>query len=135
MLRSTLSSLIFACLCSSGVFAESEALAEEVVTVVEEEVIILAKEEEAVRVTVLGYHEFTPSQEATEMRLPVPKLRQQLQEIKDNNLNVITLEEFIAWKKGETSIPDRSVLITIDDGWKSVYTCLLYTSPSPRDRG
>jgi len=77
---------------------------------------------EIVRVSVLGYHDFTSSSQATEMLLPVAKLRSQLDDIKNNNLNVITLEAFIAWKKGEKNVPDRSILITIDDGWKSVYT-------------
>lgn len=80
------------------------------------------QQEDITRVSVLGYHEFTSSQKATEMRLPIGKFRKQLQEIKDNNLNVITLEQFLKWKRGEKSLPDRSVLITIDDGWKSVYT-------------
>ena len=79
-------------------------------------------EVKSVRVAVLGYHEFSSSQTATEMCLPMTKFRKQLQEIKDNNLNVITLADFLAWKRGEKTIPDRSVLITIDDGWKSVYT-------------
>jgi len=65
---------------------------------------------------------FIPSSSATEMNLPTVKLRKQLQEIKDNNLNVINLADFIAWRKGEKEIPDKSILITIDDGWKSVYT-------------
>ena len=81
-----------------------------------------APEAKTVRVSVLGYHEFTSGQKATDMRLPVSKFRKQLQEIKDNNLNVISLADFLAWKRGEKTIPDRSILITIDDGWKSVYT-------------
>lgn len=74
------------------------------------------------RISVLGYHEFSQSQPATEMRLPITKLREQLQKIKDKQLNVITLEDFTDWKKGNKQLPDRSILITIDDGWKSVYT-------------
>ncbi len=115
MPRKTLFPLIFAILSISPVWSEE---LEEPAVIVEEPVAL----DEPVRVTVLGYHDFSASQEATEMRLPIPKFRKQLQEIKDNNLNVISLEEFIAWKKGEETVPDRSVLITIDDGWKSVYT-------------
>ena len=83
---------------------------------------LVEKESSNSRIVVLGYHEFTTTPNATEMRLPTSKLRKQLQEIKDNKLNVITLADFIAWKKGEKDIPDKSILITIDDGWKSVYT-------------
>lgn len=75
-----------------------------------------------VRVTVLGYHDFSATKEATEMLIPTDKFRKQMQAIKDLGLNVISLEDFTAWKRGEKKIEDRSVLITIDDGWKSVYT-------------
>ncbi|MFD2158664.1 polysaccharide deacetylase family protein [Rubritalea tangerina] len=73
-------------------------------------------------VSVLGYHEFTEDQEATEMRLPTDKFRKQMQALKDLKYTVISLEEFLAWKNGTLKLPERSVLITIDDGWKSVYT-------------
>ncbi|GAA5495709.1 hypothetical protein Rhal01_01888 [Rubritalea halochordaticola] len=78
--------------------------------------------EDATRISVLGYHEFSATEKATEMRIPTAKFRLQMQAIKDLGLNVITLEDFIAWKQGKKTLPDRSILITIDDGWKSVYT-------------
>ncbi len=74
------------------------------------------------RVTVLGYHDFSSTKDATEMLITTGKFRRQMQAIKDLGLEVISLEQFIAWKKGEITINDRSVLITIDDGWKSIYT-------------
>ena len=73
-------------------------------------------------VTVLGYHDFTNDAEATAMLLPTEAFRKQLQSIKDLKLKVITLEEFVAWKTGSLKLPERSVLITIDDGWKTVHT-------------
>lgn len=75
-----------------------------------------------IRVTVLGYHDFSKTKKATEMLLPTDKFRKQMQAIRDLGLNVISMEEFAAWKRGENTITDKSVLITIDDGWKSVYT-------------
>ena len=74
------------------------------------------------RVTVLGYHDFSSTKDATEMLISTAKFRRQMQAIKDLGLNVISLEDFTAWKRGEKTIGDRSVLITIDDGWKSIYT-------------
>ena len=56
------------------------------------------------------------------MLISTGKFRRQMQAIKDLGLNVISLEDFTAWKRGEKTIEDRSVLITIDDGWKSIYT-------------
>jgi len=74
------------------------------------------------RVTVLGYHDFSSAKDATEMLITTGKFRRQMQAIKDLGLKVISLEDFIAWKNGDKVISDRSVLITIDDGWKSIYT-------------
>ncbi len=78
--------------------------------------------EDHVRVAVLGYHDFSSTRKVKEMVIRPSKFRNQMQAIKDLKLNVITLEDFILWKQGEKTIPDKSVLITIDDGWKSVYT-------------
>ncbi|MEO1857003.1 MAG: polysaccharide deacetylase family protein [Rubritalea sp.] len=72
-------------------------------------------------VTVLGYHDFTSTGEATAMKLPTDAFRKQLQALKDLKLKILTLEEFLAWKTGNLKLPERSVLITIDDGWKTVY--------------
>jgi peptidoglycan/xylan/chitin deacetylase (PgdA/CDA1 family) len=78
--------------------------------------------DDGVRVSVLGYHDFSETAPETEMLIRTSKFRAQMQSIRDRGLTVIPLADFIAWKKGEKSIPEKSVVITIDDGWKSVYT-------------
>ncbi len=45
----------------------------------------------------------------------------QMQEIKDAGLTVISMQDFLAWRRGEKNIPPKSVLITIDDGYVSTY--------------
>jgi peptidoglycan/xylan/chitin deacetylase (PgdA/CDA1 family) len=45
----------------------------------------------------------------------------QMQELKDKNIPVIGLQDFLAWKRGEKNIPPRAAIITFDDGWKSQY--------------
>lgn len=77
---------------------------------------------DGVRVTVLGYHDFSKAGKATEMLLPTATFRKQMEAIRDLGLNVISMEDFMAWKRGTKKIKDKSVVITIDDGWKSVYT-------------
>ena len=77
---------------------------------------------DGVRVSVLGYHDFSESRPVSDMLIRTSKFRKQMQAIKDLKLNVISLDDFMQWKAGEKDIPDRSILITIDDGWKSVYT-------------
>ena len=76
------------------------------------------------RVSVLGYHDFSPTLPETEMRIRTEKFRWQMQALRDRGITVISLADFIAWKKNDGSkvLPEKSVLITIDDGWRSVYT-------------
>lgn len=81
-----------------------------------------APPDDGVRVSILGYHDFSDSQTETAMRIHTTKFRKQLETIRQLGITVISLEEFSAWKRGEKDIPEKSVLLTFDDGWKSVYT-------------
>ncbi len=78
--------------------------------------------DDGVRVTVLGYHDFSETERETEMRIRTSKFRAQMQALKDLDLSVIPMADFQAWKRGEKDIADKSIVITIDDGWKAVYT-------------
>ncbi len=78
--------------------------------------------DDGVRVSVIGYHDIGEGLPETAMRIHTSKFRKQMEAIRLLGIKVITLDEFIAWKKGETPIPEKSILITFDDGWKSVYT-------------
>lgn len=78
--------------------------------------------DDGVRVSVLGYHDFSETQPETAMRIRTSKFRRQMESIRQLGIKVITLDDFMAWKKGERDIPKKAVLITLDDGWKSVYT-------------
>lgn len=79
-------------------------------------------EDDGSRVSVLGYHEFSESRDPTAMRMRTSDFRQQMEALKELQLPIITLDQFLEWKRGKAELPPRSVLITIDDGWKSVYT-------------
>lgn len=78
--------------------------------------------EDGVRVAILGYHDFSTTAAETEMRINTGKFRKQMQALKDLGISVISMEQFLSWKRGEQRIPQRSAVITIDDGWLSVYT-------------
>lgn len=78
--------------------------------------------DDGVRVAVLGYHDFSETEAESEMRIRTSKFRTQMESIRDLGLPVISMDDFQAWKRGEKSIADKSIVITIDDGWKSVYT-------------
>ena len=45
----------------------------------------------------------------------------QMKELKDRGLTVISLQDLLAWKRGEKNIPPRCAVVTFDDGWKSQY--------------
>src|SRR5258707_508377 len=45
----------------------------------------------------------------------------EMKELKDKGITVISMQDLLAWKRGEKSIPPRSAVITFDDGWKSQY--------------
>ena len=74
------------------------------------------------RVAVLGYHNFSNSKRPTEMLMRTAEFCQQMQYIRDAGLAVISMQDFLEWRQGKRLLPARCVLITIDDGWKSVYT-------------
>lgn len=78
--------------------------------------------DDGIRVAILGYHELSATMPETAMRLHTSKFRTQMEVIRQLGLKVISLDEFNAWKDEGKEIPRKSVLITFDDGWKSVYT-------------
>lgn len=44
------------------------------------------------------------------------KFREQLDYLKENNFKTLTIDEFIDWMYGEIDVPEKSVLLTFDDG-------------------
>jgi peptidoglycan/xylan/chitin deacetylase (PgdA/CDA1 family) len=45
----------------------------------------------------------------------------QMKALKDRGITVISLQDYLAWRRSEKSIPPRCAVITFDDGWKSQY--------------
>jgi peptidoglycan/xylan/chitin deacetylase (PgdA/CDA1 family) len=76
--------------------------------------------------TVLCYHRFLSPQEEkagvfSEYRLPVEQFEWQMQYLKDHGITPISigqLEDY--WFKG-APLPDKAVLLTFDDGFRSIY--------------
>lgn len=79
------------------------------------------KVNKAAQIAILCYHDFVTNRAATQMRIGVDHFRKQMQAIKDARLPVITLSDFVKWRHGEKDIPDSSLMITIDDGYNSIY--------------
>jgi peptidoglycan/xylan/chitin deacetylase (PgdA/CDA1 family) len=78
--------------------------------------------DDGIRVSILGYHDVGENLPETAMRIRTSKFRKQMEAIRQLGIKVISMEQFIAWKKTGIPIPERSILITFDDGWKSTYT-------------
>ncbi len=74
------------------------------------------------RVSILGYHDFSRTRPATQMCLNTDEFRRHLEYIRTEGLTVISMQEFLDWLHGKLELPAQCVLITIDDGWRSVYT-------------
>ena len=71
-------------------------------------------------IAVLNYHFFYDSTQGESCNETIcedtVKFRQQLDYLKENNYKTLTMNEFKRWMYGEIEIPEKSVLITVDDG-------------------
>src|ERR1051326_1536301 len=45
----------------------------------------------------------------------------EMKELKDKGITVISMQDLLAWKRGEKNIPPPCAVITFDDGWTSQY--------------
>ena len=71
------------------------------------------------KIAVLNYHFFYENKSENcneDICLNMKKFREQLKYLKDNGYTTLTIDEFVAWMYGEIDVPEKSVLITIDDG-------------------
>ena len=71
------------------------------------------------RVPVLNYHFFYGKKSEgcnEDLCLRIDRFEEQLKYLKDNGFYTLTMDEFVKWMYGEIEIPEKSVLITIDDG-------------------
>jgi len=73
-------------------------------------------------VSILGYHDFSDRSGSNDMVLYIEKFKEQMEALKENEVPVISMTDYLAWRRGEKDIPKNSVVLTFDDGWKSVYT-------------
>lgn len=71
-------------------------------------------------VIALCYHRFEVRPKDS-LAIAPAAFESQMQAIKDNGYSVIPMQDFLAWRRGEKSIPAKSCLITIDDGYRSAY--------------
>ena len=86
---------------------------------IERTVNVLKKGPDNQKVAVLNYHFFYSRDDEycnSIICLHVDKFREQLKYLKDNGFYTLTIKEFRDWMYGEYNIPEKSVLLTVDDG-------------------
>ncbi len=71
-------------------------------------------------VPILCYHRFAENCKSPQC-MPTHIFDQQMKYLKDNNYRVVTLEEVLGFLNYRHPLPRRSVVITIDDGYRSGY--------------
>lgn len=73
------------------------------------------------QVVVLCYHRVEDSKAAGTLNIEPSVFEAHMQRIKDAGLAVISMKDFLAWRRGEKDIPHRAMMITIDDGYVSAF--------------
>ena len=82
----------------------------------------VALADNSLHVPILAYHNFDPSVPG-EMTISTAKFEQQIKWLKDNGFTIIPLQDLVSYLRNEKStLPDKPIVITADDGRKSVYT-------------
>lgn len=77
-----------------------------------------------INIPVLCFHNFNPTVPGS-MTLTPERLETQLKWLSDNGYTIIPLQEAVEYLQGKrASVPAKSVVITADDGWQSVYKYL-----------
>jgi peptidoglycan/xylan/chitin deacetylase (PgdA/CDA1 family) len=71
------------------------------------------------QVIIFGYHRFVNSVRRPDTEITPQAFEAQMQELKNKNITVIPMQDFLAWRRGEKAIPSKSAILTFDDGWKS----------------
>ena len=72
------------------------------------------------QVIVLCYHRFEDKPKDS-LAIKPADFEAQMQALKDSGIIVISMNDFLAWRRGEKGIPEKAAIISIDDGYLSGY--------------
>ncbi len=76
-------------------------------------------------VPVLSYHNFSADRSPNRMTVTKAAFEDQMRLLKEKGYRVITLDQLLDFLNFKAQIPKKSVVITIDDGWRSAYEIAL----------
>ena len=77
--------------------------------------------DQTAQVVVFGWHRFVDKVRRPDTEITPQDFEKQMQELKDHGISVIGMQDFLAWRRSEKSIPPRCAILSFDDGWKSQY--------------
>ncbi len=77
--------------------------------------------DQTAQVIIFCYHRLVDKVRYPGTEITPAAFEAQMKELKDRGITVISMQDFLAWKRGEKNIPPRCAVITFDDGWKSQY--------------
>ena len=81
-------------------------------------------------IPVLMYHHVL--EKSSFIASSVDEFRSHMKFLAENGYKTLSINEFIAYKKGELEVPKKSVCITFDDGWMDNY---IYAYPIVKEFG
>ncbi len=73
------------------------------------------------RVPILCYHRFTSGNSRDRLEVSDGQFEEQIIFLKKNGYTVVSMADFDAFIRGKKQLPRKSVVITIDDGYRSIY--------------
>jgi peptidoglycan/xylan/chitin deacetylase (PgdA/CDA1 family) len=77
--------------------------------------------DQTAQVIIFCYHRLVDKIRYPGTEITPAAFEEQMKKLKDSGITVISMQDLLAWKRGEKNIPPRSAVVTFDDGWKSQY--------------
>lgn len=77
--------------------------------------------DQTAQVIIFCYHRLVDKVRYPGTEIKPADFEAQMKALKDHGITVISMQDLLAWKRGEKSIPPRCAVISFDDGWKSQY--------------
>jgi peptidoglycan/xylan/chitin deacetylase (PgdA/CDA1 family) len=77
--------------------------------------------DQTAQVIIFCYHRLVDKIRYPGTEITPAAFEEQMKKLKDSGITVISMQDLLAWKRGEKNIPPRSAIVTFDDGWKSQY--------------
>src|SRR5512133_1687599 len=77
--------------------------------------------DQTAQVLIFCYHQLVDKIRTPWTQITPAAFEAQMKELKDKGITVISMQDLLAWKRGEKNIPPRCAVVTFDDGWKSQY--------------